>query len=120
MKLFVSGLVALALTVSLSAGAGVSWADEVAAKDNYKTFCAKCHGDAGDGHGNSAATLENRPASLADCTRMAKIADGELFKAIKNGGVAVGKSKEMMAFADGMEDDQIRDLVGYVRAFCKR
>lgn len=120
MKLFVSGFLAVALAASLSTGAGVSRADEAATKDNYKTFCAKCHGDTGDGDGLSAATLEKRPASLADCATMAKVSDDELFKAIKEGGAAVGRSKEMMAFAEGMEDDQIKALATYVRSFCKK
>ena len=51
---------------------------------------------------------------------MAKVSDDELFKAIKEGGTAVGKSKEMMAFAEGMEDDQIKALATYVRSFCKK
>lgn len=120
MKPFTSGLLAVALAASLSTGTGVSRADETATSDSYKTFCAKCHGDTGKGDGFSAATLERRPASLADCAMMAKVSDDELFKAIKEGGIAVGKSKEMMAFADGMEDDQIKALATYVRSFCKQ
>lgn len=120
MKVFVSGLVAVALAASISVGVGVSRADEAATQDSYKNLCVKCHGDTGKGDGPGVAKLEKKPGSFTDCARMAKFDDPTLFKIIKEGGPAAKESKEMTAFSDGMEDQEITDMVKYVRTFCKK
>lgn len=120
MKLFVSGLVAMALAASLSVGAGVSRADEAATKDSYKNLCVKCHGETGKGDGPGVAKLEKKPGSFTDCARMGKFTDDTLFKIIKEGGPAANESKEMTGFSDGMEDEEIKDMVKYVRTFCNK
>lgn len=119
MKLFVSGLVAMALAASL-VGAGVSRADEAATKDSYKNLCVKCHGETGKGDGPGVAKLEKKPGSFTDCARMGKFTDDTLFKIIKEGGPAANESKEMTGFSDGMEDEEIKDMVKYVRTFCNK
>lgn len=97
---------------------GVAGADDAAI--NYKTFCASCHGDGGGGDGPNAATLPNRPQNFMDCAAMSKMPDDTMLKAIKAGGAAVGLPSTMPAWAAGLTDDQIRDLVVYIRAFCKK
>ena len=109
---------ALALTVALAAG--VKAADMAAAKQNYDTFCMKCHGPNGKGDGPAAATLSTNPRNFTDCAAMGKISDDTLFNVIKNGGAAAGLSKDMQAWSSGFEDDEIHDLVTYVRTFCKK
>ena len=51
---------------------------------------------------------------------MKGISDETAFKAIKEGGDSVGLSKDMPAWKDGMDDDEINDLVAYIRTFCKQ
>lgn len=102
------------LAAAVSAGA----ADLAAAKDNFSLFCVKCHGPGGKGDGPSAATLATKPRDFTDCKRMKAISDETLFGAIKNGGESVQLSKDMPAWKDGMEDDEIHDLVAYVRSLC--
>ena len=51
---------------------------------------------------------------------MGKISDDTMFNVIKNGGAAVGLSKDMQAWNAGFADDEIHDLVAYVRTFCKK
>ena len=109
---------ALALTVALAAG--VKAADMAAAKQNYDTFCMKCHGPNGKGDGPAAATLSTNPRNFTDCAAMGKISDDTLFNVIKNGGAAAGLSKDMQAWSSGFEDGEIHDLVAYVRTFCKK
>jgi mono/diheme cytochrome c family protein len=99
--------------------AGTVWAAD-AAKEDYTTFCVKCHGAAGKGDGPSAATLRTRPRDFTDCDRMSKITDDVMFKAIKEGGEAAGLSKDMPPWKQGLEDPEIHDLVAYIRAFCKK
>jgi mono/diheme cytochrome c family protein len=98
----------------------VSHADEAAAKSNYQTFCAKCHGDTGKGNGSGAATLATKPRDFTDCARMAKESDDTLFNVIKNGGKANGFSGDMQAWSNAFEDSEIKDLVAYIRTFCTK
>lgn len=116
--LLVGAMAILAATVMSGVTAN---ADDLAdAKQNYQTFCSKCHGDAGKGDGASAATLATKPRDFADCARMAKESDDVLFKVIKEGGKANGFSGDMQAWSQGFDDGEIHGLVGYVRTFCKK
>jgi cytochrome c oxidase cbb3-type subunit III len=99
---------------------GVLAADLGGAKDNFKTFCVKCHGSSGKGDGPSAATLKTKPRDFTDCARMASISDDVMFKTIKEGGESAGLSKDMPPWKDGFEDAEIHDLVAYVRTLCKK
>jgi len=109
---------AVALTVT--AAASVKAADLAAAKQSYDTFCMKCHGAEGKGDGPAAATLATNPRNFTDCGTMGKIDDATLFNVIKNGGASVGLSKDMQAWSTGFSDDEIHDLVAYVKTFCKK
>jgi cytochrome c oxidase cbb3-type subunit III len=109
----------LVATIVLAAGAA-SAGDLGTAKQNYTTFCVKCHGASGQGDGASGATLKTKPRDFTDCDRMAKETDALLFKTIKEGGEANGFSKDMASWKDGFDDDEIHDLVAYVRTFCKK
>ena len=93
---------------------------DLAAQKNYQTFCAKCHGDTGKGNGSGAATLTTKPHDFTDCAATQKLSDDTLFNVIKNGGKANGLSPDMQAWSDGFDDSEIRDLVAYVRTFCKK
>lgn len=95
-------------------------ADLEAAKDNFDLFCVKCHGDAGEGDGPSSATLAVKPRDFTECDRMATFSDEKLFTVIKDGGEAAGLSKDMPAWKEGMDDEEIHDLVAYVRGFCAK
>jgi mono/diheme cytochrome c family protein len=105
---------------ALIASASISRADSAAAKTNYTTFCAKCHGDGGKGDGSGAATLATKPRDFTDCARMAKESDDVLFKVIKEGGKPNGFSGDMAAWNNAFEDPEIKDLVAYIRTFCKK
>ncbi|MGD1027036.1 c-type cytochrome [Candidatus Binatus soli] len=115
---------AVAALALISTGAHA--ADAAAAASSYSDTCAKCHGPAGKGDGPKAAELktkEGKPVAigdLSDCAKMSKITDDDMFKELKEGGAAVGKSKFMTPYGDAMEDDEIKALVTYVRTLCKK
>ncbi|HYB89888.1 MAG TPA: c-type cytochrome [Candidatus Binataceae bacterium] len=94
--------------------------DLAAAKDNYRTLCVKCHGASGRGDGPAASTLATKPGDLTDCARMARVTDDVVFKVIKEGGPAADLSPKMAGYADGLDDTEIKGLVGYVRSFCQK
>ncbi len=85
----------------------------------YKQYCASCHGPDGKGNGPAAAALPVKPADHTNPAAMSKISDAELFKAIKEGGQAVGKSPAMPPWGGTLKDEQIRALVAYVRSLAK-
>ena len=116
-KAILSGVLAVA---GLLAIVPASYADMAAAKSNYTTFCAKCHGASGKGDGSGAATLATKPRDFTDCARMAKESDDVLFKVIKEGGKPNGFSGDMQAWNNAFEDGEIKDLVAYIRTFCKK
>ena len=121
MNLKVRSLTLITLAALLMATtAGPVLADAGAAKSNYTSFCLKCHGEAGKGDGPAASTLKTKPRDFTNCAQMSSISDQTLFKVIKDGGAAAGLSADMPAWKDGFEDPEIKDLVAYVRTFCKK
>lgn len=97
----------------------VVWAQD-AATLTYKVYCSRCHGDTGHGDGADAATLKTRPRDFTDCAAMSKISDDTMFKAIKEGGAAVGLPEDMPSWAAGLSDDDIRAVMKYVRHLCQK
>lgn len=108
----------LAIMAILMAGRARLWADS--AQENYTSYCQKCHGPQGHGDGPQAGTLATKPQDFADCATMQKISDDTMFKAIKDGGAAVGLPGDMPSWSNGLGDDEIHALVQFVRAFCKK
>ena len=86
----------------------------------YKIYCSRCHGDTGHGDGADASTLKAHPRDFTDCAGMAKINDDTMFKAIKDGGEAVGVSGDMPAWGAGLSDDDIHAVMKYIRQFCQK
>jgi cytochrome c oxidase cbb3-type subunit III len=109
-----------AVLLLVATGFPVSAADLAAAKKDYVRFCSKCHGTEGKGDGPQADALATKPRDFTDCTRMKGLSDETLFTAIKEGGEAAHLSKDMPAWKDGMDDDEIHGLVAYVRSLCSK
>jgi cytochrome c oxidase cbb3-type subunit III len=110
----------LAVLLIAATGVPVAAADLAAAKKDYVRFCSKCHGTEGKGDGPQADALATKPRDFTDCTRMKGLSDETLFTAIKEGGEAAHLSKDMPAWKDGMDDDDIHGLVAYVRSLCSK
>ena len=82
-----------------------SFAAEAAA-DLFKSKCAMCHGP--DGKGKMAGTKDLGSAEVQ------KASDADLTATITN-----GKPPKMPSYKGKLTDDQIKDLVKYVRTFKK-
>lgn len=85
----------------------------------YQTYCASCHGPKGEGDGPVAAALNPKPAKHSDGSYMNQLSNEHLFKVIKEGGVSVGKSPMMAPWGGTLSDEQIADLVAFVRSLAK-
>ncbi len=90
------------------------------ARENYQSYCVKCHGENGKGDGPGAAMLNPKPRDYTDCKVMQAKKDEELFKVIKDGGDSIGLSADMQPFGGNLSDDEIHGLVKLIRGFCKQ
>ncbi|MGA3091205.1 MAG: c-type cytochrome [Terriglobales bacterium] len=82
-------------------------------KKLYAIDCAMCHGKDGDGKGDMASDMKNvtdftQPGALKGRT------DGELFYVLRKG------KGEMPPEGDRAKDDEIWNLVNYIRSLAKK
>lgn len=100
---------------------GVAFAagDMVKGKSIFAAQCVSCHGDAGKGDGVAAVALSPKPRNLADKAYMGGLTDQRIADAIKKGGAGVGKSPLMPAFDTTLNDNDIGDVVAFVRTLAK-
>ena len=88
------------------------------AEDNYKTYCTQCHGVQGNGKGINIRDMSVQPRDHTDAKAMSARSDQDLAKVIKEGGVAINKSVLMPPWGDVFSDEEINDLVQYLRKLC--
>jgi len=89
------------------------------AADNYRTYCMQCHGMQGNGMGANIQDMSVQPRDHTDAKSMGARTDAELFKVIKEGGLAINKSALMPPWDSTFTDNEINDLVKYLRMMCK-
>ncbi|HTW88393.1 MAG TPA: c-type cytochrome [Candidatus Binataceae bacterium] len=113
----------LSLGLGIAAGLMLSAASRAYAEDaslDFKIYCARCHGESGQGNGPDGVTLHTKPQNFTDCAAMGKLTDKVIFNAIKGGGASVGLPADMPSWGESLSDDQIKALAHYVRGFCKK
>jgi len=91
-------------------------ADAELGKADYQIFCASCHGESGDGDGPVAQALNPKPVRHSDGAYMNPLTDDYLFKVIKFGGTSVGKSAMMAPLGGSLSDQQIRNVIAFIRS----
>ena len=101
--------VAVALATAFSAKA----AD---VNENWKTHCAKCHGE--DGKGDTKMGKKAGVKDFTDAKVQAEIKDDKAFKSVKE-GLKEGDKTLMQAYSEKLSDDEIKALVAHVRSFKK-
>jgi len=114
----IASLAGVFAVVALAVGAA-SPAFAESADDNYKLYCVQCHGTKGVGKGINAPYLAVQPRNHTSAKDMGELTDANVFKAIKEGGISVGKSSQMPPFGAIFTDDEINDLVKKLRGMCK-
>ena len=86
----------------------------------YTKFCANCHGTSGRGNGRLAAGTAmygKRPSDLADDQWQHGSSDGEIFIVIRDG---IGPDFQMDAFGRTMSDEDVWNVVNYVKTLAIR
>ncbi len=112
-----SGALALSLMLVLAVGAA-SFA--ATAAENYRFYCAQCHGLEGRGDGPNAT--KSQPVSPRDHTsaaEMNKLTDEDIINSITDGGAATSKSTLMPPFGKTLTKPEIAALKDYLRKLCK-
>lgn len=79
----------------------------------FANYCVTCHGINADGNGRAARLYNPRPANL----RTSDKNDAYLTLIIRGGGAAMARSEFMPAWESELTNEQIGDLVSYLRSF---
>jgi len=101
--------IAMAVCAALSASAGD-------AKALYEKGCAKCHG--ADGKGQTKMGQKSGAKDYTDPKVQAAMKDDEAFKSIKD-GMKDKDGKVLMKPAEDLKDEEIKELIKYMRTFKK-
>jgi len=78
----------------------------------YQRYCRGCHGE--DGRGG-AHTFMPHIETLTKRDYIELVPDGYLYMAIAEGGAAVGKSGYMPAWQGTLSEQDIKDVIAFVR-----
>lgn len=116
MQLVSSVLLVSMVIPGLAFGGG----DAAKGKEIYAKFCASCHGATGKGDGPAAAALNPKPRNFADKKIMNALTDDYLFKVIQGGGAAVGKSPMMPPWGGTLKEQDIQNVIAYLRTLGKK
>jgi mono/diheme cytochrome c family protein len=81
----------------------------------FRTYCVLCHGAEGRGDGRAAKMYTPRPANLT----VSPFNDTYKEMIIRGGGASVGRSAYMPPWGDELTDEQIRDVVAFLRELRK-
>ncbi|HTM10115.1 MAG TPA: cytochrome c [Verrucomicrobiae bacterium] len=90
--------------------------DANAGKAKYESLCAGCHGKTGKGDGPAAASLNPKPQDHTDGKVMNALSDQYLTDIVKNGGASVKKSPLMPAWGKTLKDQEVADVIAYIRS----
>ena len=83
-------------------------------KELYEAACASCHGR--DGRGAPEGTAIKVPLpNFTDCSIVTAEPTGNWVALVTGGGRALGLSGQMPSFSDSLSDEQIREVIAYLR-----
>ena len=124
--LFVVFICPLLLASPLMAQTAIKKGTLAIGKKVYEEICFACHGLKGDGRGPGWLNTKPSPQVFINSIYMSRLTDEYIFNVVKYGKLAVLKreipdkkfeSLAMPSFGAVLEDDQIRELIKFERAF---
>lgn len=95
--------------------------DALAGGKIFRQKCARCHGASGKGDGPDLARLHSdaTPDDWTDKETNREMSDMMIVSMITKGGQANGKSSIMPSFGGKLNDQQISDLIAFIRSLPK-
>ncbi len=78
----------------------------------FNNYCVLCHGIKADGTGRAAKLYRPRPANLV----LSDKNDQYKELIVRQGGAALGRSEFMPPWGNELTDEQITDVIGYLRS----
>ena len=78
----------------------------------FFNYCVTCHGPNADGNGRAARLYNPRPANLRASDKNAAY----MKLIVRNGGKALARSEFMPPWGEELTDEQIGDVVAYLRS----
>jgi mono/diheme cytochrome c family protein len=78
----------------------------------YANYCVTCHGINADGNGRAARLHNPRPANL----RASDKNNAYIALIVRRGGEAIGRSPSMPPWGEELTDEQVNDVVAFVRS----
>jgi mono/diheme cytochrome c family protein len=88
-------------------------------RDTYQFYCTQCHGTDGHGKGINAPQLTVPPRDHTKADYLETRTDEQLFTAIQQGGLAVGRAPCMPSWQHTLDENTIHSLVSYIRELCQ-
>lgn len=111
------GIVLLAVWVASAAAASAG--DSAKGKTIFSKSCAGCHGESGKADGSASAALNPKPKDLSDKAYNTKLDNTYLHDIIAKGGPAVGKAAMMPQFGSQLKEQDVNDVVAYIRSLAR-
>jgi glucose/arabinose dehydrogenase/mono/diheme cytochrome c family protein len=93
---------------------------EAQARSLFGTNCARCHGAQGEGDGPDARLLTVRAPDFTSAAFKARSDEERIYRAIRGGGPAVGRSELMPPWEGVLSEAEMRALAGHVRRMERR
>ena len=106
------------LAFIVNPASGASKGDPEKGRGLYVEYCLQCHGGKGEGWGWSKK-VPPPPVPIPDLSNpelMTQLSDQYLFDVIKGGGEAVGKTRLMPPAERVMTDQEIWDVIAFLRS----
>jgi mono/diheme cytochrome c family protein len=108
------------VTVVLSAAQAERAGDAGRGRELYAERCVLCHGADGSGW-DWSQKVAKPPVPVPDLAQAAGLRDDRyLFAVVRDGGEAVGQTRFMPAFGFQLSDDEVWDVVAYLRTLSKK
>ncbi|MGH7312789.1 MAG: c-type cytochrome [Candidatus Rokuibacteriota bacterium] len=114
-----AGAAVLALALATGEAQAASPGDPGRGRELYAERCVLCHGGRGQGW-DWSQKVATPPVPVADLTQVtSERSDAYLFEIVKDGGEAVGRTRFMPPFGFQLNDQDVWDLVAYMRALSR-
>lgn len=113
-------LILLLVAVALGPAVAGEKGDPAHGRVLYMEKCVLCHGGKGEGW-DWARKVPKPPVPVPDLARVVpELSDEYLFDVVKGGGEAVGKTRFMPPFGFQLSDQEVWDLVAYMRSLAQK